>query len=278
MRRIDRLLALALQQGVLTTYVKNKLDSLPKEPGKFTEEFLKMKPGLEREKFLYNAAVAQGKPKNLVPVTIDGPNGTKIILNVTNDYLKVDNLRIPVAGQTGQKIADNFDMVLPTPKIVDAIYHNADAKIFTPPLSSGGKIGDRYYSGIDVVRGKISDSDSSLAYNQSIDKALEGKDPKLVGGSMKELIQPQSSPNKLGIYGWFTPNGTPLQPANSPHDTIQHSEYGLGLRLVDKQATIVNPDGSTRKVNINELAKDPQFGKLITDTNGLTRYNETHSF
>lgn len=56
----------------------------------FKDEYLKLPPGKAREDLVYKAVISQGPPKNLVPVTVPGPNGSKITYNVLPDYISVD--------------------------------------------------------------------------------------------------------------------------------------------------------------------------------------------
>jgi len=275
-KRIDRLLALALQSGSLTSYVQSKINGLPKEPGKFKKEFLKMKPGPDRTKLVVNDVLSKGKPKDLAPVTIEGPDGTKLTYFVTKDYVKgSDGQRVAVDGVSAEKIAQEFDMILPTYKMVNSIFNAADAKILTPPLSSGAWINGKWYSGEEVVRSKINSSDAIVQYNDDLDKALE-KYPKfnLLGGARKEIVQ-STDPNKLGIYGLFNGDKGPIQGGigASPHPSQGHEEYALGLRLVSPDAVITKSDGTTVKVKLEDVAKDPVLGKLVSDTGGFTRYN-----
>lgn len=241
----------------------------------FKDEFLKTSPGPMREALVFNAAIKQGPPKQLVPITVNAPDGSKITYRTMPDYLMIDGIRVPMAGATAQKLADYWKMKLPTTKMSRQIWDAADAKIRPTPLSAGGRIGGKYYSGKDVVKSKISDSDSSIAYNEMINRQLaELPDrPNLVAGHMKDIVQPLD-PNKLGLYGWYDEKGRPIQySAQTPHDITVHTEYGAGTRFVDDIVTITRPDGKIETKTMDEIQRDPDLSKAVALETGTKRYN-----
>lgn len=230
----------------------------------FKEEFLKLPPGPAREELIYKAVIAQGPPKQLVPITVPGPNGTKITYKVLSDYITLEGIRVPMTGATAQRIANHFSMNLPTTKMDRQIWEAANTKLKPSPMSGGATIGGKYYTGEEVVRSKINTSDTSVAFNDKINDQLKGKDPTLVAGHMKSIVQPDD-PNRLGLTGWYHPDGTPIQKGNiSSHDTQQHSEYAAGTRLVADQITVTKPDGSTYTTTMDKLLADKDLGKAVT--------------
>jgi len=164
----------------------------------FKEKFLKLPPGKERDNLVYQAVIAQGPPKNLVPVTVPGPNGSKITYYVMPDYISVENVRVPVTGEIAQRIANSFNMVLPTTKIDKQVWDAAKIKLKPTPMSGGATIGGKYYSGQEVVNSKINTSDTSVAFNDKINDQLKGKEPGLIAGHMKSIVQPDD-PTRLGL-------------------------------------------------------------------------------
>ncbi len=83
----------------------------------FKELFLNTPPGQARENLVYQEIVKRGPPKEMVPVTIDGPNGTKITYHVLPDVISIDGIRVPMTANTSQRIANTFKMHLPTAKM-----------------------------------------------------------------------------------------------------------------------------------------------------------------
>ncbi|MFO5197464.1 hypothetical protein RCL06_23990, partial [Salmonella enterica subsp. enterica serovar Typhimurium] len=62
----------------------------------------------------------------------------KVTLWVMPDYLSVgsddDSMRVPLTPMAAQKIADDFDMQLPTRKLVNLIYRSAKVKLPATPI------------------------------------------------------------------------------------------------------------------------------------------------
>jgi len=243
----------------------------------FKDEFLKTPAGPKREQLIYNTLVSMGPPKNLVPVTVDGPKGVKITYKVMPDYVSIDGIRVPMTGTTAQRVADHFGMNLPTTKMSKQIWQAADTKLPPTPMSGGAKINGKYYTADEVVARKISDSDTSVAFNDKIQQELDKKKPgALVAGHMKDIIQPDQA-DRLGITGWYHADGTPIQKGNiSSHDIASHSEYASGARLVSNEVEVTLPSGQVMKTTMDSLMTDPKFGKLyqtIGHTPGVKKYD-----
>jgi hypothetical protein len=262
------------ESGVLTDMVRKHLGVKEAPVSNFREKFLALPPGPAREQLVFNAVVARKPFAKMIPITIPGPNGTKITYNVMPDYITIDGLRVPMAGQTAQKVADHFGMNLPTSKMSDQIWQAADTKIRPPPLSGGGHIGGKYYSGKEVVENKINTSDSAIAYSDMIEGALQGnKKPGLVAGHMKDIIAPEGDPNKLGLYGWHGTSGQPIQKSpQTGHDTSVHTEYGAGVRLVDSKVTVTLPDGRKITTTMDKLLNHPDMSRSVARTRGAKKY------
>lgn len=258
--------------GIKPDSVDTKTDSTP---GAFKEQFLRMTPGPEREALVLNTIISRKITPRMVPITVDGPNGIKLTYQVMSDYITIDGLRVPMAGVTAQKVADRLGMKLPTSKMSKQIWDAADTRIRPSPLSAGGEIGGKHYTGDEVVQHKISDSDSSVSYNNMIDQELKNHPgANLVAGHMKDIVQPEGDPNKLGLYGWQGTDGKPIQnSAQTPHDTHVHTEYGAGVRLVGNQVTLTTPAGRTITTTMDKIMSNPDFSKALSNTQGIKRYN-----
>lgn len=219
----------------------------------FKDEYAKFdKPSPEREAFVLRAILSLPKEQilnSMRTITVDGPNGTKISYKVMPDYIKIDGVRVPMSGNTAQRVADHFGLNLPTPKQVQEIYQNADVKVSAKPLSgSGVNVGGKQYSGKDVVNTGVGYSPFALAYNDKVDKQLEEQGYSgegIVAGFAKDITPPVNG--KLGLYGLFDSKGKPIQGGSgeTPHDTSVHTEYGTYVRLVSPKVTVTYPDGHT---------------------------------
>ncbi len=245
----------------------------------FKDQFLSLKPGPEREKLIFDAVMAKGKPTDaqLVPVTISLPDGSKLTYKVLPDFLQIDGIRVPVTGVTAQRIANAFGMSLPTAKMSKQIWDAADTKLAPQPMSAGGVIGGKHYSGQEVVDHKISDSDTSIAFNERIDNQLKGKKPALVAGSMKDIVSPDKE-GHLGLYGLYHTNGKAIQDSSiTPHSIHDHTEYASGVRLVSGDVTITKPDGTTEVKKMDQVFQDPNLGKALSNTGAMGKYKTPDS-
>ena len=256
--------------GRLTDFVKSHIESGPtrEEPSDFKAKFLKLGPGPEREKLVYDEVLKRRPFQNMVPITVPGPGGTKITYKVMPDYITIDGLRVPMSGQTAQKIANHFGMSLPTSKMTKQIWEAADTKVRPQPLSAGGTIGGKYYNGKDVVQSKISDSDSAIAYSNMIEDSLKDKNPNLVAGHMKTIVM-TDRPEQLGLYGWSGDEKSfnPIQSGeHTGHDTSVHTEYGTGARLVSGDVKVTFPDGTSKMMPMENLLNNPELYHSLSDT------------
>lgn len=217
----------------------------------FKEDFARFgQPSPQREEFILRTLTSLPREqvvKTLKPVTVSKPDGTKVTYNVMPDYITVDGMRVPMSGSTAQKVADHFGMNLPTPKMVDEIYQNADVKVSAQPLSgSGTNVNGKQYSGSQVVDQGVGYAPFAINYNDKINKQLadKGYDGNgIVAGFAKDIVPPIKG--TLGLYGLYDAKGKPIQGGNgqTPHDTKTHSEYGTFVRLVSPTVNVTYPDG-----------------------------------
>ena len=236
----------------------------------FRNDFAQTPPGPQREALVYRALLTEGKPTDLSPVTVPGPNGTKITYYVTRDFLNLDGVWLPMTGVTAQKVADYFGMYLPTPKMSKQIYAAATTKIMPPPLSGTGY---GQYSAQQVVQSRIGATDAALAYSKRISDAQQGKPGDgIVAGHMKDITQPPPSGN-LGLYGWYGTDGKPVQNSYfTPHSTSDHTEYGSGVRLIDNRVEVGYPGGKTQEMTMDRLLNG-DLHSAISDTAGVAKYD-----
>ncbi|MEX1740884.1 hypothetical protein WMQ22_25305, partial [Escherichia coli] len=124
------------------------------------------------------------------------------------DYLAVGNnqdfIRFPMTPQTAQRIADAFGCSLPTKKMVDAIYQQAQVKREPLPLTER--------------REAVS---SFVEHNALIEKPLGSeKRGLLTAGIKKDIVitnRLQEKENRVAIYGWHRLSGVPIQPLTIVH-------------------------------------------------------------
>ena len=74
--------------------------------------------------------------------------------------------------------------------------------------------------------------------------------------------------------GWYGKEGKPIQySAQTPHDTTVHTEYGAGVRQVDKNITITTPDGKSIKTTMDTLLSHPEMYAAVSKNMGAKKYN-----
>jgi len=248
----------------------------------FKDEFMKLPPGAAREELVYQAAIKQGPPKNLVPVTVDGPGGTKITYKTMADYLIIDGIRVPMTPVTAQRIANHFGMVLPTSKMSKQIYDAAKTKVRAAPLSGTGytsPLTGKHYSAKDVVKNRISQSDAAVYYSSLTDQELsKHKNPGLIGGHGKEITEPNkdASIQDVSFGGWQGSAGDPLQPYTYAHrgQAGAHTEYALNARFIDGEVIVTLPNGKKVTSTMEKLRANPNLAGAIADSIQIKQYGK----
>jgi hypothetical protein len=218
----------------------------------------------EREKLILEEIRKGNIPdslRNMQDVTVEtkGKDGKmhSATYKVAPDYLAIgsdkDNMRIPMDPQTAQKIADEMGCVLPTKKMVDDIYKNADTKVKPDPLSAKK----------DFEFSKMMSSDYYKRHNDLIEKQLGGKeDNGLVAGQKKDIIitnMLDQNPGRVGIYGWHQPDGKAIQGRSTIHENT-YADYSHGARMISGTMVV---DGV--EMPVSEVLKDPNLAGLISD-------------
>ncbi len=248
----------------------------------FRDNFLNTPSGPAREALVYNAAIAQGPPKNMVPITVNASNGVKITYFAMPNYLIIDGILASMAPSTAQALAAAWHLNLPTSTISRQIYNAADTKLRAPPLSGSGYVGKdgKKYSGKDVVKDRIGASDAAVFYSDLTNKELAkykentGKVPTLIAGHGKDILEPISNPNDVSMGGWQGNDAKPLQPYGSPHkgEATRHTEYALYTRLIGNDVIITMPDGKKVKTTMDKLKLNPTLSQAVTSSPGVKKY------
>jgi hypothetical protein len=241
-----------------------QLNLPPRPEGSMTgKEFLESTKGLDRKQ--REAAILQEIQKGNVPdfarqmreiqVQSNGHNGT---LRVMPDYLAIgsdeDFVRIPMDAHTAQKIADQTGTSLPTTKIVDEVYKQADTKLTPQPLPAGAQMmsNDYYQRHNDLVEQQMAQRG-----------APHGQ---LTAGHQKDVVisnRLQQKPDRVAIYGWHQPNGKPIQGLSTVHEST-YADYSHGVRLVGGTMIV---DGQERPVA--EVLRDPALAGLLSNEGPL---------
>ncbi|WP_137896344.1 M15 family metallopeptidase [Ramlibacter sp. 2FC] len=240
--------------------------------------------GVERENRIFEQLRAGNIPASLLTFHTVRTSGTdragqrhEFEFYVTPDLLAIgsesDAVRIPMDPVTAQRIADSFDCLLPTARMVEQIYQAAPTKLAFIPGNYAG-----------TPRAHLQDASSSyLWHSQQIDGQLRRPPTILTAGHKKEIVISNNYMHrarnkqtgelgppraKLAFYGAYTAAGVPIQAPRSGgqvlrgHPSFAHEpsfvDYSHGVRLVWPTMKL---DGAERRVA--EVLRDPNLSLLI---------------
>lgn len=190
--------------------------------------------------------------RNLVPVTFSG-GGATVTICVTPDYLAVgsdrDFVRVPLGLPAAMQVAERFDMVLPTTRMVDAIYQQASVHLSPAPMDpTSAMVTTNYFLRHNAtVQGQLQQAGARLG--------------QLVSGQKKDLVltnRLQSNPGQVAIYGWHQRNGRAIQPLSTVHGA-QYADYSHGIRLISRRAFV-----NGRPVDLRDLLADSRLAALVS--------------
>jgi hypothetical protein len=195
--------------------------------------------------------------RSLKPVTLrghtSGGKAVSVTVCVTPDYLAVgsdkDFVRVPMGLPAAVAVAYRFGFVLPTTKIVDAIYAQADVHVPPEPLAAGPQMRSTAY----FVR-----------HNNMVQQERLGEGATLgmlVAGQKKDLVitnRLRTNPGRVAIYGWHRVNGRPIQPLSTVHGE-DYADYSHGIRLVSMIAYVDNTERS-----LFDILQDPNLAPVVS--------------
>ena len=195
--------------------------------------------------------------RKLKPVRLRGelPSGRIVTITVCvmPDYLAIgsdrDFLRIPMRLSTALLVAAQFGFVLPTARIVDAIYDQAEVRLPPQPLPPTDAMrSTAYYLTHDAL----------VSAQLAVQDAAPGA---LVAGDKKDLVLTgalRAKPEQIAIYGWHTSSGHPIQPLSLWHGK-RYADYSHGVRLIS-QIVLVN--GMQR--SLYDVMSDPKLAPIVS--------------
>lgn len=153
-------------------------------------------------------APAEAPPTDWVMVTVDGVA-----------WLVAPTQIGPIGIGEALARAEAEGCELPSPKLVDAIWKQADRKV------DAGKL-TRTFTNYTATEMNAPDVLESQVKSVA---ELVGSGFTLAAGMYKDVVR--SADGRIGLYGWHRENGTPIQPFYSGH-ALAWRDYSQGLRLV----------------------------------------------
>jgi hypothetical protein len=196
--------------------------------------------------------------KNLIPVALSyrSPNGKTVTATVfvMPEYLAIgsdkDFLRIPMNLYTAAAVATRMGFILPTRKIVNAIYEQSAFHFAPEPMTAGPQMRSTEY--YQTHNNKIEEQSRSLGVTQGA----------LVSGHKKDVVVTNllfNNPGRIAIYGWHRLNGAPIQPLSTVHGAC-YADYSHGIRLVSETVMV---DGQSKSAY--DVLKDPVLSRALSD-------------
>lgn len=178
----------------------------------------------------------------------------KATAHVTPDYLAIgssdDYVLVPMSPLTAQAIADQTGTTLPTRKLVDAIYQQAEIKLSPSPQTPGPQMMSTPY---------YEQHDNTIRQQRQRAGAQNGD---LIAGHKKDVVitnRLDNKPKSVAIYGWHQRNGKNIQPLSTLHEN-SYADYSHGVRLVGPTLEI---NGQTYQTQ--DVLKNPEFAALLSD-------------
>ena len=235
----------------------------------FAKYVAKMDPR-QREQAILKEILAGNLPaflRNLVPVKLSVRSAQGKTLNATifamPEYLAIgtdkDFLRIPMNLYTAAAVATKLGFILPTRKIVDAIYAQAAFHFSPQPMTAGPQMRSTEYY---------------VTHNQKVEaqsRVLGITRGALVSGDKKDVVvtnRLEHNPGKIAIYGWHRLNGAPIQPLSTVHGAC-YADYSHGIRLVSETVMV---DGEARSVY--DVLQDPAVSDVLSDEGPIPNLHE----
>ncbi len=240
------------------------LDPVPQRPtraragSEFVEDIQRL-AGPARDAAVAEQVLAGNFPdflRQLIPVTMrwtpPGGVAVDVTICVTPDYLAVggdsDFVRVPMGLPAAAAVAARMGFLLPTTKMVDAIYDQALVRLAPAPMPPTSA---------------MESTDYFLRHNRTVedqrDAAAETRDA-LTAGQKKDIVlsnRLRSKPGRVAIYGWHRTNGKPIQPLSTVHGK-NYADYSHGVRLVSMTAYV---DGQPR--SLAEILQDPRLAPSV---------------
>ncbi len=218
-------------------------------------ETLSSKNDVEREELIVSLLQAGHFPnflRHLKPIRVEG-RGHQISYWVMPDYLSIgsedDFLLVPLNWINTRKLAQAWGFYIPTPRMVDTIYQQAERVIWPKTFRPGPEMGSMA---------------TIQAHNDwiSAQRYLYGDQEVLTAGHKKDIVVSRrlyQQTDRIAIYGWQNiRDGEPIQPLSLWHGE-RYADYSHGIRLVARWVLV---DGEI--MPLSQVLADPKLAGLLS--------------
>ncbi|WP_295687564.1 hypothetical protein [uncultured Nevskia sp.] len=202
--------------------------------------------------------------RQLVAVSLTGRmrsgRDVEVTVCVVPDYLAVgsdeDSMLVPMRLSTALTAARRLGFMLPTRKIVNAVYQQAQVHLQPQPLPASDQMRSTayYWHHTEMVH------QQRLATGVPLGA--------LTAGDKKDLVITNRLwryPDRVAIYGWHRSSGSPIQPLSTVHGS-RYADYSHGVRLVAAQ---VRFEGQWQA--LSDLLEDGALAELVSDEGAMPR-------
>lgn len=204
--------------------------------------------------------------RTLIPV-MSKYQSDSIQFYVLPDYLSVGSntnfFYVPLTPTSAQKLATFLSMSLPTSKMVDLIYQQAQIKLKPQPIPPTDS----------MTTVSVFWVHNQMIVNQMKSLGIRNPHSKLIAGHKKDVIisnriyqkLKKAVPNPVVIYGWHESETTPIQPIYNGHSS-SYADYSHGIRFVCDTLLF-----NGKKVNIRNLLASDSTQRLINYENPILK-------
>jgi hypothetical protein len=184
--------------------------------------------------------------------------GRRARIQVSTDALTILGVRVDVTADGAQRIADKLGTVLPTPRILQLIWEQAEVRI--EPCNS-------------TPDAKMASTARMIEHSECVDKRIAGRKG-MVANEGKHWVLSNRIAGKENLaanYGWFIKGRRPVQTVGTRHDTA-HTDYSQIVRLVKPTMKV---DG--RDVDLRHVGRSPELWGLVSDEGPLLVWRASKS-
>jgi len=201
--------------------------------------------------------------RKLKPVTISlniNSENYKLTFFTLCDYMAIgadsDYLYIPMTPSTAQYLAEQLNCSLPTKKMVDIIYNNADIKLYPQPIPPSNNMVTVpvFKNHTDSIKKQI----LQIGFDRTADYLIAGHKKDVIISN--KIYSSDRDYKRVVIYGWHRGVNNPIQPVYNGH-IAKYADYSHGIRFIFG-TVILNGDSTTVE---NVLKDTTLFGLLSSE-------------
>lgn len=222
-----------------------------------------------REQMMFDAVRRRDIPPILWSIITSKSGPYTATIHVSNDALRIgdssDSFRATLSHEVAQRVADELDVVLLTPKLGDLIWSQAAVRLSPKTRLAWVK---------DFT---IAKTHRMLEMSAIVDKAIAGRKGIVanVGKDWVTALRLWKQPLRSANYGWYakgapstaaTPVGGKLWQSIGLTHPISHVDYSQVVRLVRRDVWVTGPGlpAEGALFDIEVVAGDPKIASLVS--------------